>query len=298
MNDKKGSTRSSAWLGILPLVLLPLGTIALRPSLPAWIFMWALAFAIYAGFKWLTGWQVWRAKGGIPWSRSLGYLFLWPGMDAKTFLDPAIVPSKPSGQAWVWAATKTVLGLVLLWGVVRLLPSSSPLLRGWIGLLGLIFLLHFGLFHLLALFWQQVEVQAIPIMQAPILARSLTDFWGNRWNLGFRELSHSFLFKPLSRRFGTAPAGLAVFFASGLIHDLVISLPAGAGYGLPTAYFILQGLGVAFERSRRGERLGLRQGWRGRLFMAVVTAGPAFWLFHPPFITRVMIPCMTTVGAW
>ena len=92
-------------------------------------------------------------------------------------------------------------------------------------------------------------------------------------------------------------AGFLVFVASGLIHDLVISLPARGGYGLPTGYFVLQGIGVTVERSFVGERLGLRGGLPGWLFMAVFTAGPAFWLFHPPFVTRVMVPFLRAIRA-
>jgi alginate O-acetyltransferase complex protein AlgI len=88
-----------------------------------------------------------------------------------------------------------------------------------------------------------------------------------------------------------------VFLASGLIHDLVISLPARGGYGLPTAYFILQGLGVAAERSSMGQRLGLRNGLPAWVFMFVVTAAPAFWLFHPLFVLRVILPFMHAIHA-
>ena len=87
------------------------------------------------------------------------------------------------------------------------------------------------------------------------------------------------------------------FVASGLIHEAVISLPAGAGYGWPTAYFTLQGLGMSLERSRMGQRLGLRRGLPGWCFMLVCAAGPAFCLFHPPFVTRVAIPFMHAIGA-
>lgn len=94
-----------------------------------------------------------------------------------------------------------------------------------------------------------------------------------------------------------AAAELLVFVASGGIHDLVISLPARGGYGLPTGYFVLQGLGVTVERSTLGRQLGLQKGVTARFFMFVVTAAPAFWLFHPPFVQRVIIPFMHAIHA-
>jgi len=102
--------------------------------------------------------------------------------------------------------------------------------------------------------------------------------------------------QPVRRRFGPAAATLAAFFVSGLIHDFVISFPAGGGYGLPTGYFLLQGIGVLAERSQFGARLGMGRGFRGWFFTLLFTAGPAFWLFHPPFVRNVMIPFFAWIG--
>jgi alginate O-acetyltransferase complex protein AlgI len=148
---------------------------------------------------------------------------------------------------------------------------------------------------LIALFWQAMGISAEPIMAKPILSKTLSEFWGKRWNLGFRQLAYDFIFRPLHKQIGVAAAGLLVFVASGLIHDLVISLPARGGYGLPTAYFILQGLGVTLERSAMGRQLGLQKGEMARIFAFVVTAAPAFWLFHPRFVLRVIIPFMQAI---
>jgi alginate O-acetyltransferase complex protein AlgI len=134
-------------------------------------------------------------------------------------------------------------------------------------------------------------------MSNPLLSRSLSEFWGQRWNLGFRQLAHEFIFVPLHRRIGVTATGLLVFVLSGLIHDLVISVPARAGYGLPTAYFAIQGCGVSAERSVLGKRLGMQNGVLARIFTFVVTAGPAFWLFHPPFVLRVIIPFMKAINS-
>jgi len=101
----------------------------------------------------------------------------------------------------------------------------------------------------------------------------------------------------LYKRVGVAAASLLVFLASGVIHDLVISLPARGGYGLPTSYFILQGLGVTLERSGFGRWLGLQKGIAGWFFMLAVAAGPAYWLFHPRFVLRVIVPFMFAIHA-
>ncbi len=289
--------KAPGWLGWLPLAAFPPLALAFRSRLSAWAFTFTLSLAIYAACKWQTWWQV-RGRGACAGRRRpFGYLLAWPGMDAAAFLNQSALPPKPAAREWTLAVLKTLFGAVLLWSVARMVPPQKPLLVGWVGIVGLLFLLHFGSFHLLALLWQRAGVDARPIMHAPAQATSLGDFWGSRWNLGFRQLSHDLVFQPLRRRLGAAGATLAAFAVSGLIHELVISLPAGDGYGLPTGYFLLQGMGVMVEHSERGRRFGLRQGFSGWLFTLLVTAGPVFWLFHPPFVTRVVLPFMRAVGA-
>ena len=136
-----------------------------------------------------------------------------------------------------------------------------------------------------------------PVMQAPFRAASLSDFWGKRWNTAFNGLAFQLAFRPLARRFGITGATMGVFLISGLVHEAVISLPARGGYGLPTAYFIFQGLAVLAERSSWGRRAGLGCGVRGWFFVVLLTAGPAFWLFHPVFIHNVILPMLLAFGA-
>jgi hypothetical protein len=285
----------ASWLGWLPLVVLPLCAGTTRNSLPSWGFMWVLAVSIYAGLKWLT----WRRARSMPHKRwrSIAYLLAWPGMGAQSFLDVRQVPPSPSPRNWAWAIFETTSGAVLLWMIARMIPEGADLLRGWVGMLGLILLLHFGSFQLLSLFWRSIGIDAKPIMSAPLFSTSLGEFWGKRWNLGFSQLAHDLIFRPLHRAWGAKVTGFFVFIISGLIHDAVISLPAGGAYGLPTMYFMIQGAGVVVERSSLGKQLGLRQKVRGWLFMAVFTAGPAYWLFHPLFIRHVILPFMQAIHA-
>jgi hypothetical protein len=237
-----------------------------------------------------------RSRTNHPVWRSTAYLLAWPGMDAEAFFDRKQRTLPPSRMEWVWAATKTALGATLLWLVARSVTQRESL-RGWLGMLGIILLLHFGAFQIVALLWQRLGINAQPIMCAPLRSTSLAEFWGKRWNLGFRQLAHELIFRPLHRTVGSMTAGFLVFVVSGLIHDFVISLPARAGYGLPTLYFVLQGTGITIELSRLGKRLGLGQGVRGWFFTVVFAAGPAFWLFHPRFVERVMLPFMRAIGA-
>lgn len=284
-------TRAS---GII-LASLPLIIIFLRSRFLPWVFMWLLAVSIFAACKaqsWLAAREL---SQWADWKRSAAYLFLWPGMNAGEFLDATISVPRPDEREWAAATAKTLSGAALIWIGVRFAPQPLPAV--WVGMVGLILLLHFGAFHLVSLAWRSAGVCARPIMRHPLRSQSLGEFWGKRWNLGFRRLSHDWVFKPLQKYCGLGVATVGAFLASGLIHDLVISFPARAGYGLPTAYFLLQGFGVLVERSTFGSRAGLGRGVRGWLWMALVTAAPAYWLFHPWFAMRVMLPFFRAIGA-
>lgn len=259
--------------------------------------MWTLAFAIYCGCKWLT----WRRTPieEISLGRQLGYLLAWPGLDAPAFLNPrpSPLPRRPAAREWLFAVAKLALGLVLLFVVARRLPTNTPYLVGWVGMIGIVMVLHFGVFHVLSCGWRTVGVDARPNMNWPLLAESVSDFWGKRWNTSFRDLTHRFLFRPLISRMGPRRAVLAGFAFSGLVHDLVISVPAGDGYGGPSLFFAVQGGAILAERSRLGRRIGLGRGWRGWLFTMGVLTAPAPLLFHRPFVVGVVVPFLQAIGA-
>lgn len=285
----------AAWPAWIPLLIFPAATVLFRSWMAPWCFMWALAFSIFWGCKWQTWWQAQLRMESVGTRRSLAYLFAWPGMDAEAFLDSERGASRPRRSEWMWASAKAAFGAVLLWVVVRHIPAE--VMAGWVGMLGLVLLLHFGLFELLSLFWCSTGISAQPVMHSPVMATSLSNFWGRRWNLGFRQLTYDLIFRPLRVRTDAGFALLMSFLASGLIHDLVISFPARGGYGLPTAYFLLQGYGILLERSALGKWLGLGSGVRGWLFMAACAGAPACILFHPWFVERVMLPFLGAIGA-
>jgi hypothetical protein len=85
------------------------------------------------------------------------------------------------------------------------------------------------------------------------------------------------------------------YLFSGIVHDAVITIPAGGGYGGPTAYFLVQATALFVERSGVGRRLGLGGGLRGWLFTLAVVVGPVAMLFPTQFVTGVALPFITAM---
>src|SRR6266568_3110396 len=248
------------WHGWSPLVLLPAAVLLLAPSAwPAWIVMWTLALTIYCGCKWLT-WRRTPVEAAAAW-RHAAYLLAWPGLDAVTFLRESSGPASLRNE-WIRGTIDLFIGIILFFGIARLVFPRNAYVAAWIGMIGVALFLHFGVFQLLSCGWRRAGIQARPFMNKPLGSESLAEFWGRRWNTAFRDLTHRFLFRPLTRRLGV-PAGVAVgFLFSGLVHDLVISWPAGGGWGGPTSFFAIQGVGILVERSRFGREMRLARGIR------------------------------------
>jgi predicted DCC family thiol-disulfide oxidoreductase YuxK len=282
------------WPAWTPLIAFPIVALLVRDRVAPWVFMWLMAAAFFFGCKWLTFSRTREQIVHVRIDHALAYFFLWPGMDGENFLCPPArkMPMLPHARATTAVAiARILLGAVLLFGLARFAPH--PLLAGWIGMLGMILVSHFGIFALLAIVWQACGTNVRPIMDAPLKSKTLGEFWGRRWNGAFNQLAFEIVFRPVARSTGPILGAIAAFLASGLIHELVISLPARAGYGLPTAYFLLQGCGIIIQH--RVPRI--RHGMAGQFVTAFIVAVPAFWLFHPPFVRNVILPFMKAIGA-
>ena len=241
---------------------------------PPWLGMWLLAGSLFTAAKWAVWWP---RRGGVPLRTTAMWFLLWPGMD-PAWLEEG---SSPESARPLRGIAHLALGVMLLFTAPRL---THPVAAAWTAMAGLINALHFGVFHLLACFWQSRGRRAPLLVDYPLRSRSLTDFWGRRWNTAFHYLSEHFIFRPLLRRLGVTAAMLTVFFASGLVHDLVISVPARGGWGLPTLYFLIQGGGVLLER---------RWKMRSRVWVWAVTGLPLPLCFPPAFCERVILPLLT-----
>jgi hypothetical protein len=72
---------------------------------------------------------------------------------------------------------------------------------------------------------------------------------------------------------------------------MAISVPVGAGYGLPLAYFLGHGLLVLVERTLASSGF-VFAGWVGRCWTALWVLAPLPLLFHRPFLAGVLWPLL------
>jgi alginate O-acetyltransferase complex protein AlgI len=223
---------------------------------------------VYGAFKAMT-------TRRLALGRALGYWTLWPGMDARPFAETR-PPEGPGLMAW--GAVKMALGAACL-----LLRTGRPEIDVILIFLGIGLLVHFGICDVLAGFWRARGVAVERLFVNPVASRSLGEFWGRRWNLAFHAVARDFVFRPVARRRGAAAGILATFLFSGLLHEVLLSVPAGGGYGLPTGYFLLHGLLVLAER---------RWNLKGRVWTLFWVLAPAPLLFHPWFVRAVVWPLL------
>jgi alginate O-acetyltransferase complex protein AlgI len=222
----------------------------------------------YLAFKALTSRR-------LAFGRTLGYWILWPGMDARPFART--VPAE-GRDGVAWGLGKMAVGAALLATRTGLRPFD--VVRVFLGI-GLV--VHFGLCDVLAGFWRARGVGVERLFVNPAASRTLREFWGLRWNRAFHVVAHEFVFRPVVRRWGGGAGILATFLFSGLLHEVLISVPVGAGYGLPTLYFVLHGALVLAER---------KWGLAGRVCTLFWVIAPLPLLFHPWFVRGIIFPLL------
>jgi alginate O-acetyltransferase complex protein AlgI len=292
------AARAAAWALT---VLATAGVERLCAEEPPGVRMLALIAALFFGMKAVVSAED-RAAGGPRLSAGRWFAFaaLWPGMRPGLFARAGGGPL-PGGVGLIkMGVRRLALGAALTlsaWLIVHggrprteiraptLLASTALLLPG------LSLVVHFGAFNILAGAWRLAGVDCRPLFRAPLEATSLTEFWGRRWNLAFSEMTALAVYRPLGGAAGRRAATLGAFLASGVLHELAISLPVRAGYGLPLLYFTLHGALVLAERGPK--RAGLaedRRPWLGRAWTLTWLVLPLPMLFHLPFLRGVVWP--------
>ena len=288
--------RIAAWSLVVAAVV---GVERLVAREPAGVRMLAIIAALLFALKAVVVVEA-QASGGrrLTWGRWLGFAALWPGMRPGPFTGARAGPRPGAGPLLLAGLSRLAAGAALV-ALARLAwvgTGSRPLATALL-LPGLSLMLHFGAFDILAGAWRLAGVDCRPLFVAPPRSTSLGEFWGRRWNRAFSEMTALALYRPLARRVGRRVAVAASFLGSGLLHELAISVPVRAGYGLPMGYFALHGALMVVEgRLSRAGRPIDRVSWIGRAWTLAWLVGPLPALFHRPFLAGVVWPLIGISG--
>jgi alginate O-acetyltransferase complex protein AlgI len=260
---------------------------------PAGFRMLAIIGALLYGMKTVVAVEV-QAHGARPLSigRWLGFAALWPGMRPGPFARRANAPLPGYRRIFLGGSARILIGLALL-ALARLawVLTSSRLLATLPLLIGISLIVHFGAFDILTATWRWLGVDCQRLFRAPLQSTNLREFWGRQWNLAFSEMTAIAIYQPLVRVAGRGPALATSFLGSGLLHELAISVPVRAGYGLPLTYFILHAVLMRVEeRLATANRPIDRVPAVGRVWTFVWLLVPLPILFHRPFLAGVVWP--------
>ena len=223
-----------------------------------------------------------------PAGRALAAYLSWPGVDPAPFTRPR----PPAAKAPARGALIMVAGLA---GGVALAVAAPRLDRdavGWLGIAVLLTTVHLGFSEVLG-GWLGRRYPVRRLFVDPLASRSLREFWSLRWNTAYVEMNR-IVFAPLARRWCGRHANAVLFVVSGLLHEAAISVPVRAGFGGPTAYFLLHAGAVHLE-----PRLGLVRWPRplARLWTWCWVLIPLPLLFHGPFRDALVVPLFTVWSA-
>lgn len=209
---------------------------------PPLLRMVLLCCMLMAGMKWIV-YSEWRRRGGeiLPWGRWLCFATLWFGMEPMAWTGKRRSLQWRTHALWGGACSLTGGALVFLmssYEVTMLIPLFIAMSIGF----------HFGALRLLTAFWRFKGFPVRALFRNPFRTRGFGDFWGKRWNLAYSQLMARAVKRPIQQKFGAKIALFCVFIVSGILHELAITVPVQAGYGLPTCFFLVQGVLTTLEK--------------------------------------------------
>jgi alginate O-acetyltransferase complex protein AlgI len=160
-------------------------------------------------------------------------------------------------------------------------PEIPDAVLGLAGIAALLLTIHLGICCMLPWLLRWARFDAPLLFDRPWVATSLREFWGSRWNLAFADMNRRLWLRSAYRLLGRRGSRLVLFALSGALHEAGLSFPAGAGWGLPMGYFLLQGVLTEVE-----DRFGIAS----RMWTWFWLLAPSPWLFHEPFRRALILP--------
>jgi len=158
------------------------------------------------------------------------------------------------------------------------LLSNHPLATPWRWLVGLVaaYSMVDTVAALVTLVYASLGIRFDSVHRAPILSRTIQEFWGERWNRPVHSLLMDHFFRPFARRSVRFAVG-AAFLGSAVLHFWIAFVAIGFVQASSMAiFFVVQGALVLIERRLHVARWGPVY---GRLWTVA-----AFTLTSPLFI--------------
>jgi hypothetical protein len=226
----------------------------------------------------------------LQWSAfALGWFGMRPAL-FETF--PAPSQRLPYATIAMRGISRIALGMVLVYlsAVIETTNTSIMIIADLALLVGISFILHFGILNLSTAYWRWWGVNVKELFRSPYKSRSLNEFWGKRWNMAFSEMTTLIAYRPLKFKIGKTAAMIISFLLSGVLHEIAISLPVKAGYGLPMLYFALHGILMYTEEKSAFVQKILASKILAHLWVLGWLILPIHLLFHPAFMEGVLKP--------
>jgi alginate O-acetyltransferase complex protein AlgI len=196
--------------------------------------------------------------------------------------------TKSDAYLFVRGHIAALSGIALMLTLALVSRQIGDRTLGLIGILPFFLLIHFGYADMLTSTLRLARHPVGVLFDQPWKSTSLRDFWSNRWNRPFVEMNRALFFRGAASRFGRTAGLLIAFLVSGFLHELGISYPAGGGWGLPTMYFMIQGVLLVLEEKRLVPT--------SRLWVWLTVLLPLPLLFHEPFQNALVVPFYRQLG--
>jgi hypothetical protein len=287
--SRKNVSRTIAW--IIAILTVIISTV-LTTHQPPLIRMLVIVYLQLLSMKILVAVETYNGGNKLTLMQWIAFSIGWFGMRPALFEK---LPSPPKDlQTLMWKGlTRIVIGFVLLY-LSHKVSEVSILNRFFVSqlllLAGVSFILHFGILNISSASWRLAGVEVSELFRAPYKSTSLKEFWGKRWNLAFSEMTALIAYRPLREKVGPETAVILSFLLSGLLHEIAISFPVNAGYGLPMIYFSIHAAAMQAESKQAFVQRVISHPFWSHVWVMGLLIIPMPLLFHDAFMTNVLIP--------
>jgi hypothetical protein len=282
------------WIWIVPILDIVGGYFLVDDPRP-WYRMLIYIFLLFLGMKMVSAVYRYPGSSKLNFIHWLAYNLGWPGMDPQPFELLSKGKTSFPKKIFIQGLLSFVSGNILLLLLAALLNYTSvpAYVICLVAFVPIVMIFHSGLFNLVAVLWNMLGVPVTPLMDVPWKSENAGSFWGKRWNVAFIQMTKITLFLPLARKGKTRLALLLSFFISGIFHEVALSLPVRAGFGLPMLYFVLQSVFVLSERRFSINRLS-PAGQKVLTWLFILLPFPL--LIHPAFANGIILPFLKYLG--